>query len=305
MSKAFRSVLIVVLMSATAGAAAQIAPVRRIVPVVMQPAPEPAIHWARMRAVVGGDLFVNDGYVHITHPNAAPELHFHGQFGSWLMGIDVANPPGKQDFVLAAKVDPASRTVNDLLYVSHNGARAPTVGVGVTPPSSRYRLQVSGEDNEPTMGALLLRRSVNQTANLFAAIDSAGAERLNIDSGFWWTGSHPATGSALSIRSNAATGRALAIANSDTSSVFTFENSLGFLDVRYATGGMSNMQLGTNGKVYFPNGIETASLSVRPANVAPSHGASPCTTGAMVYDENYVFICVRTNTWKRAALSGF
>jgi hypothetical protein len=258
-----------------------------------------------MRAVIGGDLFVNEGYLHLTHPNAAPEMHFHGRFGHWLTGIDVANPPGQRDFVLAGKVDPFNRTVNDIIYVSHNGTRAATVGVGVTPPSSRYRLQVSGEDNEPTMGALMLRRSVNQTANLFAAIDSAGAERLKIDNGFWWAGSHPATGSALAVRSNADTGRALAIANADLSSVFTIENSFGFLNIRYATGGVNNLQLGTDGKVYFPNGIETATLTIKASAAVPTHSGSACSAGAMVYDEDHLYVCVRANTWKRTTLASF
>lgn len=54
------------------------------------------------------------------------------------------------------------------------------------------------------------------------------------------------------------------------------------------------------------NALSTANLVVRsvPANVPLSSGASGV-QGQVVYDAGFVYICVATNSWKRAALSTF
>ena len=36
---------------------------------------------------------------------------------------------------------------------------------------------------------------------------------------------------------------------------------------------------------------------------APASASSTGTAGDIAYDSNYIYVCVATNTWKRAALS--
>jgi hypothetical protein len=37
--------------------------------------------------------------------------------------------------------------------------------------------------------------------------------------------------------------------------------------------------------------------------LTPSSSSTPCVKGTIVPDTNFVYVCVATNTWKRAALS--
>src|SRR5688500_16066384 len=71
--------------------------------------------------IVDGDLTVRNGFVSFiadTSPLAGPELHWIGNRGSWLTGIDVANNGGSRDFVVAAKKNwPQPGAVNDVLYI--------------------------------------------------------------------------------------------------------------------------------------------------------------------------------------------
>lgn len=54
------------------------------------------------------------------------------------------------------------------------------------------------------------------------------------------------------------------------------------------------------------NAVSTANLIIRsvPANVPLSSG-SPGVQGHVVYDANFGYVCVATNSWKRFALSTF
>lgn len=57
-----------------------------------------------------------------------------------------------------------------------------------------------------------------------------------------------------------------------------------------------NNDLSVNGVVSAPNGI-------RIPNGTPASASSACPASALVYDANFLYVCVATNTWKRAALS--
>lgn len=56
-----------------------------------------------------------------TSADVAPELHFNGLNGGWLIGMDVANNGGARDFVLAARKNHYDNSVEDVIYVAHNG----------------------------------------------------------------------------------------------------------------------------------------------------------------------------------------
>ena len=49
----------------------------------------------------------------------------------------------------------------------------------------------------------------------------------------------------------------------------------------------------------------TVSVLLRAVSAPPSTASSPGVAGTITYDSGYVYICVATNTWKRAALSTF
>lgn len=83
--------------------------------------------------IEGGNLYLDKH----TSSSSAPEVHWEGYNGSWLIGIDVHNPPEEQDFVPAAKImycqpnttncNPTQTgiytqyTVHDLIYIHHGG----------------------------------------------------------------------------------------------------------------------------------------------------------------------------------------
>jgi hypothetical protein len=274
-----------------------------------QPA-EPGSHFPSS-VQVDGDLLVNSGRVRLIQDSsspAAPEIRWFGAHGEWTTGIDTSNPGGPRDLVLAGKAHwPSGNLVDDLIYVAHNGDGAPTVGVGVTPPDRTHRLQISGQDSEPQMGTLQLRATSQQTGNVLTAIDSGGAPRWWLDAGFWLTGSHPATQAAVAIKAQATSERPLVLARSTGDGVFGFQyatDGSGTLALRYFTGGVDIVQLRTDGRASFPNGITTPALRVEP-RAAPATATSPCTQGDIAYDPNYVYVCVAQNTWKRSALASW
>lgn len=62
----------------------------------------------------------------------------------------------------------------------------------------------------------------------------------------------------------------------------------------------TNVPIGTIGN----NSLSTANLIVKSVT-APLTSGSPGVQGQIVYDGGFVYVCVATNTWKRAALSSF
>ncbi|MGB6487360.1 MAG: hypothetical protein WBE91_10795 [Steroidobacteraceae bacterium] len=50
-------------------------------------------------------------------------------------------------------------------------------------------------------------------------------------------------------------------------------------------------------------GARFSSLSVNLSG--PAHSSSPCTPGQLAVDQNFVYVCVTTNHWKRSPLSSF
>jgi hypothetical protein len=174
-----------------------------------------------------------------TSPAVTPELRFKAQNGSWLMGIDSSN--GGRDMVLAARVD--GDAVGDLIYVAHGGTGNPTVGIGVTPPSSAYRLQISPPDDEPDMGGLAVRLPPNGRGAPLSVLDSSGRPRLSFDSEVWATG--------LRARGDAETNTMLTMATSDLRSTFAFTSGGTDLRLRYLQGAQNVFSVGTDARMLF------------------------------------------------------
>jgi hypothetical protein len=141
---------------------------------------------ARAAEEIHDDLFVRGSLYLIRNkrPDVAPELHFVGQRGQWLIGSDVANNGGGgRDFVLAAKVNHhanGSSTVTDLIYLTP-GPEGVRVGVGRTPPDAGFRLEVGGQGSD---GSLAVVHGQGCTGDAFAIFDAAGRKQFSIDSQF-------------------------------------------------------------------------------------------------------------------------
>src|SRR5690606_8114018 len=218
----------------------------------------------------------------------APEIQIYGENGSWLMGIDVANWPGQRDLVLAAKMDwPYDGWVNDLIYISHNGSNAPTVGIGVTPPIHHYRLQVSPEDREPEMGGLLLRRGPHQVGDLFTVMDSAGAVRLAVDNNYWFKGAHKATGSSVAIKGDTDNERTLVFATSLGTATYGWQYTGNQLNFRYFTTGLTNFTAPPSGQPRFPNGLSAASITLDKAAGDPT--GTSCAAGTLSFSDDFIY----------------
>ena len=48
---------------------------------------------------------------------------------------------------------------------------------------------------------------------------------------------------------------------------------------------------------------DSGELPSIPAPVVPANAGAPGVAGTMVWDTGFVYVCVGTNTWKRAALT--
>lgn len=175
----------------------------------------------------------------------APELQYYGAVGAWLSGIDVANNGGGRDFVVAARNN--NGTVNDIIYLNWNGGTDPvTIGLGVTPPSGDYTVQMSSPDADLTYGALSIRAapSLPLTTKLINVINSAGTTMWSMDgSGYF--------GPTLIRDTSSPTTPLLGMYNNAVSAAYGFYFSTADIRFRYVTGGTDIANFGTNGKAFW------------------------------------------------------
>lgn len=143
-------------------------------------------------------------------------------------------------------------TVRDLAYWRHRGSLSPTLGLGVTPPDGSARLQVSAQDDEPTMGTVRFRVGPTQTGKGIVLHDSTPTDRWWVDKDFYVSGSHP-LGGAMVIQSTPATpgptdARALMMTDSAKSSfyAFTFPGA-SVMRIRYISGGFDILDFQPDG----------------------------------------------------------
>lgn len=146
----------------------------------------------------------------------------------------------------------ARNTVQDLLYWKHRGGLSPTLGIGVTPPNGSARLQVSPQDDEPTMGTARFRVGPTQTAKAIVVHDSVPTDRWWVDKDFYLTGDHPTTGGAIAISADPTNQHALTITDSTKTNFYSFDlptGSGGVMRFRCQSGGASSYEVGTNGSL--------------------------------------------------------
>jgi len=83
--------------------------------------------------------------------------------------------------------------------------------------------------------------------------------------------------------------------SSDTSNVGVFN-----IKLIGATAYLESLAIGTG---TLPTTIDTSSMNLLIQSTTPATSSSTGTAGWIAYDSNYVYVCVATNTWKRAAIS--
>lgn len=141
----------------------------------------------------------------------------------------------------------------DLEYWKHRGGLTPTVGFGVTPPNGLARVQVSGQDDEPAMGALRLRCTPSQTGNIFTIHDSSPADRLWVDKDFYVSGSNGGgSGAALVVAADSVNQRAVCWTGSDKATLYGFEMPVasgGLCRFRCISAGANSFDVGTDGSL--------------------------------------------------------
>jgi hypothetical protein len=188
----------------------------------------------------------------------APEFTFKAANGSWLTGVDVANSGGGTDFVLAARVNAGS--VGDLIYVSNRYPAGPTVGIGITPPGPRARLQVSPADGDAAMGGVAIRLPPSSRGNPLAVLDSSGRPRMWIDRDAWANGLRARGDDSNTI---------LSMGTSDLRAVYGLVSGGDDLRLRYYQGAKNVFSVGTDARMLF----------YAPANLTPAGGQLPHVAG--------------------------
>lgn len=158
--------------------------------------------------------------------------------------------------------------VQDLAYWRHRGGLSATLGIGVTPPDGTARLQVSGQDDEPTMGTMRLRVGPTQTGKALVVFDSAALDQWWIDAGFYMSGS---SGNGVKVQAEgSASGKAVTLADNTKVTQYSIglpTGSGGVLRFKYETGGTNIFDLGTDGSfrhVSSKFGIFAATPAVKP-----------------------------------------
>ncbi|MDQ3933432.1 MAG: hypothetical protein M3340_02240 [Actinomycetota bacterium] len=245
----------------------------------------------------------------------SPEVHYKAANGEWLSGIDWAAAIPARDYVVAAKVDhPTAGSVFDLIYCSHNGSNAPTVGVGIAQPDRSYRLQVFSDSDEPDQGGLMVRSPVNQTARPFAvrwAFSSPAVDlfAVNADGSFEATNKNrqktfgvTADGwlTPLKVRSDG-TRRPLRMVDSDGTRWFDFQYSDGgYLSFVNTWTGRSSWRVGSDGRLEALQTINARTHGIQVPHVSggtPSGGSS----GEIRVGNNRLWVNDR-GTWKSISL---
>jgi hypothetical protein len=202
-------------------------------------------------------------------PNTTPEIYYLGGNGSWLTGIDVAAATPARDMTLASKIEGGS--VNDIVYCAHNGQKAPVVGIGYVYPYYNYRVQVSGQDVEPSMGGVAIRVPTTSKGNPLALIDSStGQPGAMIDQQYYH--------SAMKVKADPSTNRAITLARPDSGGNFGFEYADdGSFSVRYLSGGVESFRVGGDGRLRTVQPIVFTSSGAQlpyTASARPSGGLS-------------------------------
>jgi hypothetical protein len=169
------------------------------------------------------------------------------------------------------------------VVIGHNGISNNTITIG----------------NTAGRGAINIGQSTNatQVVSIASGATISGTKTLNIANG--------ATGGSTQVT----------IANISGSSNVSIASGTGAKTVSIGVGsttssGTVNIGTGSTGTTTIAigstTGTSTTTLNgtiVMPRTATPASATATGTTGTIVWDSSYIYICVATNTWKRVAIS--
>lgn len=171
-------------------------------------------------------------------------------------------------------------TTSDIVYMKHRGARAPTIGFGITPPDGNYRVEIGGSDAENAMGSLGLRIGATQSGFPFAIYDSGGTARLWYTADLYLSGEQSGVGAALIIQGDVSNNRPLLFTDNARSLYygFTFPGSNKNC-FRYITGGLDIWCADTGGGLTAPQRLAFGAHEASIGTGLSATNLSSCGTG--------------------------
>lgn len=155
--------------------------------------------------------------------------------------------------------------------------RAPTVGIGVTPPNNTHMLQLSAVDGDPAMGTVHIRVGPTQTGNIITMRNSAGTVRRWMNSDYSWQGDNV----GLTIRAANPGNEILGLSNQGGTTLWAFTEWASNMRLRYLTGGASCMEFRTNGDVMTFGAVGFNGTAPVAKPTLPAAAADAATTQAL------------------------
>jgi len=226
------------------------------------------------------------------------------------MVVGTTSDDGTNRLQVAGSVRLAAAGSREILMKDTNGSvemqilvDTGSLNLGVKNVTNLWSLNSGGTNTvynaTPTTGVtqLIVRAGAGQsTTGLFAIQNSANSVQffgINADSTM--VGNNGSANYALNPQTGMAlpSGFVVAWANSTNGSGGTKDASL-------SRAGDKVLQVGDGGAN--ANGIVSAA-GYRMALTTPASASATGTTGTMVWDADYVYVCTATNTWKRAAIA--
>jgi hypothetical protein len=262
-----------------------------------------------------------------TEVTAQPRINWWNN-GSviWQTALDVSNSLN-QDFVLAAKIDPATGDAGDVVYLRSYDQEGTAIGLNSTPPA-KARVAI-GNASGGSWPSLLIALGEEQSGEAIRIEDSAGHRLASwaADGSLKVDRIAPATDEpfvrirGLEIQSTSkADPNSLRLngdpTNSSTDIMFRNIKSSAFNDYflqigtttdprSILTGSRNTGFVGLGGVVpTAPLDVAGNRIRVRDSKT-PSSSSAPCDRGEMSWDADYVYVCIADNTWKRSKLESW
>jgi len=202
------------------------------------------------------------------------------------VGIGTTSPSSTLDVVGDAEITGNLTVDTDTLYVDATNNR---VGIGDTSPVARMQVSRLG-------GAVSSTPSLHGNTTV---VVSSGNGTTAAGAYLAFLGGNGASGGVTFSDTDAAEIGALFYFHTDDSMRFTTNG----------TASSERMRIDSSGRVGIGTPTPTEALDVNSDAIrirtaqTPASASATGTTGQICWSSNYVYVCVATNTWKRAALS--
>jgi hypothetical protein len=286
---------------------------------------------------VSGDITLSgsiNGNTIFKSPTGSTE---YARFTSGYLGIGKSSPFVKLHVQGTSQGSGCSVTQNTTAFFDSQSGNYIGIGGGST---STLGINF-GDSTDADSGRILYRNSIDQMAfftlaNERMTIDQSGnvgvgtttpLSRMHLTRYGSSSGVAPNTGSALFLDDASSTilqmgaawygantilfGRGAGNGNSADNDIGSISYSNYFNYLSFKVNGSDRMQINSSGNLGINTTSPTEKLDVNSDKIrlrnsnTPSSATSTGNKGEICYDSNYVYICVATNTWKRAALASW